>query len=144
MSEIEEKRTAIRLVCEQCYGDDCLHIRDGTLCPLNESEDGCYTGLYDQQIIEHWEVMRDKGLFTNPVPTKPEAVNHPSHYNSGKIECIDAMVESQGIEATKHFCICNAFKYIWRADKKNGLEDIDKAIWYLNKYKELSDGKTNL
>lgn len=70
-----------------------------------------------------------------------EKVNHPYHYNSGTIECIDAMVESQGKVATKHFCICNAFKYIWRADKKNGVEDIDKAIWYLNKYKELCNGE---
>lgn len=65
------------------------------------------------------------------------SVNHPSHYNQGGIECIDAMVAAYGKEAVKHFCMCNAFKYIWRADHKNGKEDIDKAIWYLNKFKEL-------
>lgn len=34
-------------------------------------------------------------------------------------------------------CILNAFKYVWRAKKKNGVEDIKKAILYLNKYIEL-------
>lgn len=64
-------------------------------------------------------------------------VNHPSHYNQGGIECIDAMVSAFGKEAVKDFCICNAFKYIFRFKFKNGIDDIDKAIWYLNKYKEL-------
>lgn len=66
-------------------------------------------------------------------------VNHPSHY-TGSIECIDAMIETQGKEATQDFCICNAFKYIWRHKNKNKLEDIKKAVWYLNKYIEL-EGK---
>ena len=64
-------------------------------------------------------------------------VNHPSHYETGKFECIDAMIETQGIEAAKHFCICNAFKYIWRHNGKNGVEDIKKARWYIDKYLEL-------
>ena len=32
-------------------------------------------------------------------------VNHPSHYETGKFECIDVMIETQGIEATKNFCV---------------------------------------
>jgi len=66
-----------------------------------------------------------------------DMVNSPPHYTNGEIECIDAMIASQGIDAVKNFCICNAFKYIWRTKYKNGIEDINKAIWYLNKYKEL-------
>ena len=67
-------------------------------------------------------------------------VNHPPHYNTGKFESIDVMVETQGVEAVKDFCICNAFKYIYRHKFKNGTEDIKKAIWYLNKYVELEEG----
>lgn len=67
-------------------------------------------------------------------------VNHPSHYETGKFECIDVMVETQGAKATKDFCVCNALKYIYRHKRKNGLEDIQKAIWYLNKAVEL-DGQ---
>lgn len=66
-------------------------------------------------------------------------VNHPAHYETGKFECFDVMIETQGTGAVKGFCICNAFKYLYRHSYKNGNEDIKKAIWYLNKYLELCD-----
>ena len=66
-----------------------------------------------------------------------DPVNHPSHYTSGSVECIDVMLETQGREAVMHFCVCNAFKYLFRHRGKNGHEDIEKARWYLNKYSEL-------
>ena len=71
--------------------------------------------------------------------TPYDSVNRPAHYNTGKYESIDVMVETQGVDAVKNFCICNAFKYIYRHRFKNGLEDIKKAIWYLNKYVELEE-----
>ena len=70
---------------------------------------------------------------------KNDPVNHPVHYASGSIECIDAMAETQGIAAVQAFCICNAFKYLWRHRTKNHTEDVKKAIWYLNKYVELEE-----
>lgn len=45
-------------------------------------------------------------------------VNHPAHYETGKFECIDVMVETQGVEATQNFCVCNALKYVYRHKKK--------------------------
>lgn len=66
-------------------------------------------------------------------------INHPAHYTSGRFECIDIMEETQGKEAVKSFCLCNAFKYLYRHQRKNGVEDIKKAIWYLNKYTELTE-----
>lgn len=66
-------------------------------------------------------------------------VNHPSHYETGSFECIDVMLETQGKETVKSFCLCNAFKYIYRHNNKNGLEDIKKAKWYIDKYIELSE-----
>lgn len=66
-------------------------------------------------------------------------VNHPAHYETGKFECIDVMVETQGVEATQNFCVCNALKYVYRHKKKNGMEDLQKAIWYLNKAVELNE-----
>lgn len=68
-----------------------------------------------------------------------DSVNHPSHYETGKFECIDVMVETQGTEAAKNFCVGNAFKYLYRHKNKNGLEDVKKAQWYINKYIELCD-----
>ena len=69
-------------------------------------------------------------------------VNHPSHYanNLKGIECIDAMEAGLGKDKVMAFCLCNAFKYIFRTSNKNGLEDVKKAIWYLNKYVSLYDG----
>ena len=67
-------------------------------------------------------------------------VNHPNHYQ-GKNECIDVMVAMFGKEAVKHFCMCNAYKYRFRADKKNGEEDRLKAEWYESKLIELGGVK---
>lgn len=61
-------------------------------------------------------------------------VNHPSHYTQGGVECIDAItaatVNKTGIEAV---CTANVIKYLWRYEAKNGLEDVKKAQWYLNR-----------
>lgn len=72
------------------------------------------------------------------VDTKDEMVNSPQHYQSGKYEVIDIIEEFtkdySGIEAV---CIGNAIKYILRSNKKgNAIQDIDKAIWYLTKFKK--------
>lgn len=72
-------------------------------------------------------------------PNLYNAVIHPSHYCTGQYECIDVMIETQGVEATMNFCICNAFKYLYRHNGKNGLEDVKKANWYICKYLELAE-----
>ena len=105
-------------------------------------------GWTDEQLIEHGyakvaepgerEPFRP-GLSCEVVPGKPvDVVNHPSHYTNGKVECIDAIesatVGKTGIEAV---CVANVIKYLWRYEDKNGLEDIKKAQWYLNKLIEV-------
>ena len=67
-------------------------------------------------------------------------VNHPNHYQC-KNECIDVMIAMFGLEAVKHFCMCNAYKYRFRADKKNGEEDRLKAEFYETKLIELGGVK---
>ena len=67
-------------------------------------------------------------------------VDHPRHYQQeDAMECIDEMVVAFGIEATIHFCVLNAWKYRYRANSKNGDEDMKKAAWYMWKAKELSE-----
>ena len=56
----------------------------------------------------------------------PDNVNHPFHYQ-GKYECIDEMIALFGVDAVRHFCMCNVYKYRFRASRKNGPEDIEKA-----------------
>lgn len=75
--------------------------------------------------------------------TAPNNVNHPSHYETNGVECIVAMEAAQGADAVQDFCICNAFKYIWRHKHKNGAEDIKKAVWYLNKWLEFEGRNKN-
>lgn len=66
------------------------------------------------------------------------AVNHPKHYQ-GKYECIDEMIAMFGVEAVKHFCMCNVYKYRFRAARKNGEEDIKKAEWYMEYLMRLNE-----
>lgn len=104
-------------------------------------QDAKYINIYDDNDItcsiniieaEHIIAAYD---FLNDVS---DNVNHPEHYQ-GKNECIDVMIAMFGIEAVKHFCMCNAYKYRFRADKKNGAEDIAKAEWYESKLIELNN-----
>lgn len=71
------------------------------------------------------------------------AIEHPSHYRGEKYECIEVMREVFGDEAVKAFCLCNAFKYLWRCKKKhdNAVTDIKKAKFYIEKYIELEEGE---
>ena len=63
-----------------------------------------------------------------------ERVNHPPHYNAGGIECIDAMeAATSGLQGIEAFCTANAIKYLWRWKLKNGEEDLQKAVWYINR-----------
>lgn len=80
------------------------------------------------------------------VTDSPDNVNHPSHYTShpSGIECI---------EVTRYYCfdIGNAIKYLWRAglkkdaslqDNEKEIEDLEKAIWYINdRIKQLKNEK---
>lgn len=62
-----------------------------------------------------------------------EQVNHPAHYNKGGKECIELMREEFGDDAVFNFCICNAYKYRFRAGLKEGNpseQDLAKAKWY--------------
>lgn len=69
---------------------------------------------------------------------KNDVVNHPKHYTQGGVECIDALAAATvGLEGIEAVCTANAIKYLWRWKYKNGVEDIDKAIWYLNHLKEV-------
>ena len=119
---VDEKINKLFKVCKQskCC-DDCL---------LYKSEySNCAFGDYSNEDIER--------AYNIVYGDKKEEINHPDRYKGGKFECIDVMVDVFGADAVKHFCILNAFKYLWRAEKKNGVEDIKKAVFYLNKFIEL-------
>lgn len=113
---------------------------------------------YNWENVKAYKVLRENAWSTDDMPKLkpegsrepisfncrceteelPDVVNHPSHYTNGKVECIDALesatVGKTGIEAV---CVANVIKYLWRYEDKNGLEDIKKAQWYLNKLIEV-------
>ena len=68
---------------------------------------------------------------------KSDVVNSPEHYNSGEIECIEAIKASMSSEAFKGYLKGNTLKYIWRMSYKGKPEeDLKKSQWYLNKLLE--------
>ena len=77
---------------------------------------------------------KNMSKFSYPIESEDhDNVKRPSHYQ-GKVECIDgiesATAGSNGIES---FCTGNAIKYLYRWKKKNGIEDLKKAKWYIDK-----------
>ena len=130
---IEEKRKALGVFCEK---QSCPR------CPLGNWEVPSIWGCnFDPEERGGWaDDLIDKAydLVFNP---PSNAVDHPGHYNrEGAMECIDEMVLIFGKDAVMHFCLCNAWKYRYRAADKNGLEDLKKSDWYLTKYNELIGG----
>lgn len=95
----------------------------------------CYhtirTLLHTSITVGGWTVVGNKHYcpdHSHTVPIKSDPVNHPSHYTShpSGVECI---------QITEHmnFCLGNAIKYLWRADSKGGIEDLQKAKWYIER-----------
>mgnify|MGYP000249801407 CR=1 FL=1 len=71
------------------------------------------------------EKAQEDGLYDN--------VDKPSHYNTGNIECIEAIEEALTDEEIRGYFKGNCLKYLWREQYKNGLEDLKKARWYLDR-----------
>lgn len=70
-----------------------------------------------------------------------DKINHPSHYTYGEIEVIEFIEQvTKDYKPELAFAIGNAIKYISRANRKNGKEDLDKARWYLNRAFEKWEG----
>lgn len=76
-----------------------------------------------------------------------DLINNPSHYNVSGIECIDEMILAFGHETTKAFCVCNAWKYRYRAGHKDGSsrsDDLEKANRYMKYAKVIEKYKDPL
>ena len=73
----------------------------------------------------------EQAMFEHP-PERYDPVSKPKHYAFGGIECIEAMEASMSPEAYRGFLKGNVQKYVWRYETKNGLQDLQKAKWYLD------------
>ena len=70
-----------------------------------------------------------------------DPVNHPAHYTEGNIEAIDYMLDSMGEDNFVAGCEFVIKKYLHRWRSKNGVEDLKKAQWYLNKMIKVLEGQ---
>jgi hypothetical protein len=90
----------------------------------------------DDATPEMWDKLRNKykAMVTEELDEAVDVVNKPQHYNTGNIECIEAIQESMSAEAFKGYLKGNCLKYLWRYDYKGKpSEDLEKAGWYLNR-----------
>lgn len=114
--------------CDKCkYEYESCNLDPCYSCKQNHAQPNSNPDLWEDASEEPKESLSEE---FNPVK--------PNHYKSCSIECIDAMILFFGVEAVAEFCIINAFKYIWRYKDKNGLEDINKAEWYIGMSAELN------
>lgn len=94
------------------------------------AEDGKGKGYYvtDQELNEC-----DAAL------AEPDMVNSPAHYGNGSIECIEYIEDFLTTEEFIGYLRGNIAKYLHRFRYKNGLEDLKKAEWYLNRLSEVME-----
>jgi len=81
--------------------------------------------------------MKPTITLTGDTTFNHDQVNNPVHYNHSGIECIEAieaMTENMSGATSPH--ASNVLKYLWRHEYKNGLEDLEKAEWYLSRLKK--------
>src|SRR5699024_6026526 len=62
-----------------------------------------------------------------------DAINSPNHYNSGDIETIDYIQDKLTAEQFEGYLVGNVMKYVSRYRHKNGMEDLKKARWHLDR-----------
>ena len=120
----DEMVLALDKFCDECNScNSCLleKFSGGVMCDFDEWSDDKLAIAYDH-------------VYKNMDENVPDMVNHPQHYTQGGIECIDALkaatVGKRGIEAV---CVANVIKYLWRYEEKNGIEDVRKAKWYIER-----------
>lgn len=121
---------------------DLVHLLDLITCNINFDE--TYTvheiaeelmtiELFDKsgkKIIARPEILVHA---TTLIVSNDDSVDHPSHYTYGNIETIDVIREWLGPEKFVAYLNGNIIKYISRWEHKNGVEDLKKAKWYLEK-----------
>lgn len=130
MTRDEMVRALDKFCGEQDNCSCCLLNKFSNVCNFNRWSDDKLAIAYDH-------------VYKNMDENVSDMVNHPQHYTQGGIECIDALkaatVGKRGIEAV---CVANVIKYLWRYEEKNGIEDVRKAKWYIERLlKELEESQ---
>ena len=86
---------------------------------------------------EMWDKLRTKYKALVDEELEDDPVESPVHYNTGSVECIEAIKASMSDTEFKGYLKGNAMKYLWRYDYKGKpVEDLKKAQWYLARLTE--------
>ena len=101
----------------------------------------------------HYDIKNAECTLVKPLPEMPEGnfdryapspdvVEQPPHYRVGEVEAIDYIEQQLGGQGIRHYLEGNILKYMHRWRYKNGVEDLRKARWYLDKliYEEVQGG----
>ena len=125
--------------CTECplskkYDKETDEFTDQYTCVFHEMSDDMLNKCYNwYKELDQASCENDEDNCCGKEPNV-DMVNHPAHYTQGGIECIDALkaatVSKTGIEAV---CTANVIKYLWRYEEKNGIEDVKKARWYIDR-----------
>ena len=120
-------------VKKSCY--TCKHCEADKIC---QYANNCIDSS-EWEISDVYREAETVPVVTEQDETEHDAVNHPNHYTQGGIECIDCIKAALG-ENFIGFLMGNVIKYSYRYRHKNGIEDLKKARWYLDRaIKEVSD-----
>ena len=139
MMTIEEMRNKLDKYCKKfdICSDGCPLCADNGSCRWidvsDESTEDCYWFLVNEGLIskpEQPEINFVKAERNDEVEPTNDAVQHPSHYTQGGIECIDAIRASMTADGFCDYCQGNIIKYIWGWRDKGGVEDLRKASVY--------------
>lgn len=149
---IEMMADTLEEYCQECHKFDNCELKNlyDEEVDVFTDDNGCVFDEMDEQMVKkiyNWYKELDPAACENDEgdccnkESNVDMVNHPAHYTQGGIECIDALkaatVSKTGIEAV---CTANAIKYLWRYEEKNGIEDVKKARWYIDRLiKELEN-----
>lgn len=142
---IEEKRDYIDTYCDERWDEAGVGENACNNCPFDNHTEWCNVGDICDVPEDKLDGLIERIKLHNYCTIKEQKCGsvandpvNPSHYKQeGQMECIDEMILLFGKEAVKHFCLCNAWKYRYRSNQKNGDEDLKKAAWYVHKYREL-------
>ena len=135
---IEEKAKMIEKHCDSMPSCSACPIgsKDGSFVCFSDWED------YPNDIEKNYEIIFGKTEDTEEEKKSEDMVNHPSHYTSGGVECIDAITSalSSYEDSVDSWLVGQVIKYLWRAPLKGKYEeDIKKAQFYLNRLVEKID-----
>ena len=87
----------------------------------------------DDATPDEWDYVNKINRQLRQSKKEGDDVSSPFHYNSGNIECIDAIKAVSSKEEFEGYLRANVLKYIWRFRYKDNIKDLRKAKWYLDR-----------